>query len=468
MFIATLSLSIWSDNWLLMLIPFGAIFFIAGWQHINAVFLLMIVSLPLSMEMQVSGGFGTDFPDELLMLFTTFLFFLYWIYHPSAISKTLFSHPLILLLLLTLGWAMISSLFSTHPFFSLKFLLAKCWYLGAFVLAPLIAFQSKSVTKQAFILLSWSMVAVAIIALARHSQSGFAFAEVNQSLTPFFRNHVSYSAMLVCILPLFYFFYIMSASRTMKLFLTALGLILLIALFFSYARGAWLALLTGTAGFFLIRRKIMAAVFVTVMLLVLGAVYWLKSDDRYLNYAHDYRTTIYHEDFRQHLQATYQFKDASTAERFYRWIAGVRMIKGNELLGFGPSTFYHNYKPYAVPAFKTWVSDNPEKSTVHNYFLLLAIEQGIPGLLFFLLLVTAMLLYAQRVYARQGEVFYRMAALVAGVVLVMILTVNFLSDLVETDKVGSLFLLCISMLIIADVKTRSSLLPENSDSSSHI
>ena len=116
------------------------------------------------------------------------------------------------------------------------------------------------------------------------------------------------------------------------------------------------------------------------------AVFWIKADDRYLQYAHDYRTTIFHHDFREHLQATYQLKDVSTAERFYRWIAGVRMIKDNALTGYGPNTFYNNYKPYAVPAFKTWVSDNKEHSTVHNYFLLIAIEQGIPGLLFFLLL----------------------------------------------------------------------------------
>jgi hypothetical protein len=31
---------------------------------------------------------------------------------------------------------------------------------------------------------------------------------------------------------------------------------------------------------------------------------------------------------------------------------------------------------------------------------------------------------------------------------------NFLSDLIETDKVGSVFYLCLSFLIIADAKTR--------------
>jgi Tfp pilus assembly protein FimT len=35
-------------------------------------------------------------------------------------------------------------------------------------------------------------------------------------------------------------------------------------------------------------------------------------------------------------------------------------------------------------------------------------------------------------------------------IMVMIITLNFLSDLIETDKIGSLFFTCIALLIIAD------------------
>jgi hypothetical protein len=38
--------------------------------------------------------------------------------------------------------------------------------------------------------------------------------------------------------------------------------------------------------------------------------------------------------------------------------------------------------------------------------------------------------------------------------LMMILTVNFLSDLIETDKVGSLFFLCLATLIAIDRNTK--------------
>ncbi|MBK5269860.1 MAG: O-antigen ligase family protein, partial [Bacteroidia bacterium] len=155
-----------------------------------------------------------------------------------------------------------------------------------------------------------------------------------------------------------------------------------------------------------------------------------------------------------HLIATYQLKDVSTAERFYRWVAGVRMIKDNPLTGFGPNTFYENYRSYAVPAFKTWVSNNEDRSTVHNYFLLTTIEQGIPGLIFLLFLLGAMFYYAQYLYHRIQDTFYKTVSITIGVILVIISIVNFLSDLIETDKIGSLFFLCLSVLIITDINTR--------------
>ena len=120
---------------------------------------------------------------------------------------------------------------------------------------------------------------------------------------------------------------------------------------------------------------------------------------------------------------------------------------------YGPGTFYYNYKPYSVPAFKTWVSDNKEHSTVHNYFLLILIEQGVPGFLFFLLTVGSMLYYAEKIYRRSEDKFYKVAAMACGTITMMIVVVNFLSDLIETDKVGSLFFLCLATLVSIDLRT---------------
>ena len=86
--------------------------------------------------------------------------------------------------------------------------------------------------------------------------------------------------------------------------------------------------------------------------------------------------------------------------------------------------------------------------------MLVLIEQGITGLFFFLLIVGAMLYYAEKIYHRTNDRFYKVTALACGVMSMMIVVVNFLSDLIESDKVGSLFFLCLAILVSMDMKTR--------------
>jgi len=455
LFIVLVSIAVFTEQYFLAAIPFAILIFYAGWQNRNIVFLILLFTLPLSFEYSFSTSLGTDVPDELLMLFVTGLFIAYWVYSPGAISKNILQHPLLFLLFISLGWTLIAVLFSTQPLLSIKFLLAKGWYAGAFVLAPLVVFREKKFIKVAAATIAGSMFFVAAIALVRHYNYGFRFANINDAVYPFFRNHVNYSAMLVCTTPILVAFFNRIKKRNWRLFTGGAIIIVLIALAFSYARGAWLALLVGSLAYWLLKKRLLFYSFVAAMIILFACVFWLKNNDRYLRYSNDFKTTIFHKDFGEHLVATYKLKDVSTAERFYRWIAGVRMIKDNGITGYGPNTFYNNYKGYAVPAFKTWVSDNKDHSTVHNYFLLIAIEQGIPGLLFFIILLGAMLYYAQYLYHRVQDLFYKTTAITIGVIVTMIIVVNILSDLIETDKIGSLFFLCIATLIVTDINTRT-------------
>lgn len=417
----------------------------SDWSCRNIIFFLLIISLPFSFEYHFSASLGTDIPDELLMVLVSFVFLSSWVYRPSLLPPGVLRHPLLLILFLLLGWTLVSILFSTHPLISMKFLLAKSWYIGAFILAGAIVFSNRKNIKISATILILSMLVVVLITLVRHAFYGFQFAYINKALQPFFRNHVNYSAMLVCLIPVSVAVWKLAAPRFKK-WLILLITIFMVALFFSYSRGAWLALPFGIAAAWLAsKRKLLLAYIVTLMLAG-SLLFWISKEDRYLQFAPEYSTTIFHEDFREHWIATYQLKDVSTAERFNRWVAGVRMVGDHWVTGYGPNCFYEEYKPFAVPAFKTWVSRNEEHSTVHNYFLLTAIEQGIPGLLFFLLLTGAMLWYAEKKVQRALNEFDRVLGLTLAAMIAMVLLLNFLSDLIETDKIGSLFFLSIVLL----------------------
>jgi O-antigen ligase len=432
-------------------------------QHPQYLFYLLMLSIPWSIEYSFDSSLGTDLPDEPLMLLAALSIIIYLTYKKD-VKRVRKLHPLIIIILLQFLWSIITVITSTEVVLSVKYLLAKSWYLMAFVALPVFLFRDEKVLRRSFALLLCSMMAVMIVSLTRHGILSFEFDRVNDALHPFFRNHVNYSALLIFMVPLLIAALQLASSKIVRICLYYLLSITLIAAYFSYARGAWLGLAAGIVAYWLLRKRLLVFGFLLFLTVIVGTVFWLRSNERFVEFSNDYKSTIYHKNFREHLIATYRLKDLSNAERIYRWIAAVRMVRDSWQTGFGPSTFYHQYKSYTLPAFKTYVSDNKEQSTVHNYFLLTLIEQGILGCLLFVSLLIALLSYCQRIYFRTKEKFWRVVISASASVLIMQCVINFLSDMIETDKVGSIFYLCIAVIIIADLKTRK----EFSDPSANI
>jgi O-antigen ligase len=443
------------QNVYILLAPLGFLAILFFIQHPEYLFYFLLLSIPWSIEYNFTPSLGTDLPDEPLMLLTAFASVILIIFYRKRIIQFQQLHSLLFILLLQLVWIVFTAITSTGVLLSVKHLLAKCWYLLAFVAMPLFLFKDEKFLKRSALVLMISMSIFVFYALYAHKQYNYTFENINDALAPFFRNHVNYSALLVFIIPIQIAAIQLSHSKWQKLFFGCIFFVCLVALYLSYARGAWLALFTGTATYILIRQRLLFFSLFVFIFLGAGAVIWLAIKDHYLKFSNDFNKTIFHTNFNEHIAATYNLKDASTAERFHRWVAGARMAEEKWQTGFGPSTFYSQYKSYTQPAFKTWVSKNVEKSTVHNYFLLMMIEQGVVGLLLFLTLLAALFWYVQTIYYRTKERMWKIIIAAVGAILMMECTVNFLSDMIETDKAGSIFYLCVAVVIVADIKTRT-------------
>lgn len=443
----------WQEIYFLF-VPFVLLMGLALIQHPEYLFYFLMLSIPWSVEYDVTTSLATDLPDEPLMLVGAVAVVFMIVYKSKEFPWRKW-HPLGFIVVLQFLWIIVTTLTSTDFTLSLKYLAAKSWYLLAFLVLPLLLFKEERIFKTAMLLLLSSMLAVMFVTLYRHSPYNFSFENVNDAVKPFFRNHVNYSALLVFMVPIEIAMISIAKSKTTKFIISCLLVFTMAALYFSYARGAWLALIAGILAYWLIQKRMVLLTYILLLMATIAAVLWLKSNDRYIQLSNDYKSTIYHTDFREHFVATYKLKDLSNAERLYRWIAGVRMVEDSWRTGFGPSTFYNQYKSYTLPAFKTYVSNNPERSTVHNYFLLLLIEQGIIGFLLFVFLIAMLFWYAEKIYHRTKERFWKALVAAAAAILVMQCVINFLSDMIETDKAGSVFYLCIAALIIADLKTRS-------------
>jgi O-antigen ligase len=458
--------AIWFAYWqeiYFLLIPPGLIIVLFLIQNPWYLFYLLIISIPWSFEFSFSPTLATDLPDEPMMILGSIAALMYLVHNRKAfqIKKV---HVLSAIIILQVAWTFISVIASTDFILSMKYLLAKGWYVLAFFVLPVILFRDIHFFKKVIFLFLCSMLAVTSVILFKHAGNDWSFDKVNDAVRPFFKNHVSYSSLLVFMVPLLLSVICLTRSKKFKWLFYFLLIGTLMAVYLSYARGAWLALLAGVVAYWLVHKRLLLSGFVFLLLVIIIGTFWVKSDQRLIKFSNDYKSTIYHSNLEEHIIATYQLKDLSNAERIYRWIAGVRMVKDNWQTGWGPSTFYSQYKSYTLPAFKTYVSNNPEKSTVHNYFLLVLIEQGIIGCFLFIMLMATALYYVQKIYFGTNQRFWKVVSASIGSILVMQCVINFLSDLIETDKVGSVFYLCLATLVIADRITRK----EKSDLSPHI
>ena len=443
-------------------LPFALLFLYVTVADIKFGFYLLLFCLPLSIEFSFTTSLGTDLPTEPLMLGLMFVFIASWFSNKKIVAQEFLTHPLFFLLALHFFWIIISVVYSSNHIVSFKFLLAKTWYLVVFVLLGGVIMREQKDFKKAFWCIFIPTIATIFYTLYRHSKKGFSFADVNTMMEPFYRNHVAYAAFVAQLIPLTWLAITWYKKRTVtRNMLIASLLVMLVAVYFSYTRSSWLSVIAILPCAFLIQHRLLGKSMLLGALLIISGVFYMGYENRYLYYAPNFDETIMHEDLESHLSATYNMEDISSGERVFRWVAGFRMWEANPIVGYGPGNFYNFYKPYAVSSYATFVSRNPERSTVHNYFLLLLIEQGIIGLLIFSVFTGALLWYGQRIYHQLKDKQLRQFVMALTLTLIVVYVNTFLSDLIETDKVGTLYFLIVAMLINLDIKSRKEVVSEN-------
>ena len=451
----SVTLAITMDALYLLALPAILVFGMLLAANYKAVYFLLWATIPISTEVYL-GGFGTDLPDEPLMLLCAGMAVVLLLFRGTKLRFKQLYHPITLLLGYHLAWLVIASMTSLTPLISWKFTIAKMWYVAAFyVLTLMLIDPVKDLPK----LVKWVLVPTSLTILyvmARHATLGFSFSTINEVLNPFYRNHVSYALMLGALTPFAWFFRDSWKGKYTGIALTAL---FVIGLYFAYTRAAYIGLIVAFGSILVLRLKLIKPVIVLGIIIAVVGVLKMAEQNRYLDFAPNYERTITHTEFDDLIEATYQLEDISTMERVYRWVAGFYMYADRPLMGFGPGAFYSYYHSYADENFATYVSDNPEHSGIHNYYLMTLVEQGTIGLIIFVLLCAFALMKAQWLYHRLEKGPARNALLAASATLVFIFTTCMLNDMIETDKVGSIFFLCLAILVALERHLKTALPP---------
>lgn len=431
-----------------MALPFGLAFVYVILHHFRLLYWILLLSIAFSITLDFNKRLSTDFPTEFISIGLTAIFWILWLVYKPKYLNYLWNHKIFWGLIAIWIWSVLSALQAVQVVISIKYVLAKVWYITSFFIFSFYMMQSKLEIKKIFWFIFIPILLTAIYSFVRTAVGNFNFEFTNDYSLPFYDNHVIYATTMTLILPIVYVArkWYSKGSLTRTLLNISIPF-LLIAIYFSYTRACYLALIGGIVFVFLLKIRKLVLGYILAVLLVTSALFVFSYDYFYLRLAPDYNTTVMHDEFKDHLISTFYGKDASSMERLNMWISVFRMYQEKPIAGYGPNNFPSTYKPYSVMYFKTWVSDNVLNLSCHNYFWLLLAEQGLVGLLLFLLFIGLILSQIQKTYHQTTSNFTKPLLAALACIMGIFLVILFFNDLIETNKNGSLFFIFLALLV---------------------
>jgi len=378
-------------------------------------------------------GLAISLPGEPLMAGILILF-IFKVLYDLKIEKKILFHPITLALTANLSWIAITSITSTMPWVSFKFLLARLWFVICFYYFGILLFKDAKNIKRFMWAYILPFTVIIFYTLIMHSQYGFTVDTANWIMSPFYNDHTIYGAILAMFLPILGFFIYNSQYTFAQKGISFVFLfIFIIALVFSFTRAAWIslaiALSIGAVMYFRINFKIIT------LFSIIGLGLFFVTKDRILMKLEKNRQDS-SSNLTEHVQSISNISsDASNLERINRWSAALRMFEKHPGIGFGPGTYAFKYAPYQFSYEKTIISTNAgNKGNAHSEYIGPLAESGVLGLITFASIVIAIFYTGISLYYSMEKSSLRALVLAMILGLVTYFIHGFLNNFLDTDK----------------------------------
>ena len=436
------SLMIYFNNYYLLLIPVLLIVSYLYIYHLNAVFLLIVFFTPLSFNFEdlELGGIGLYFPTEPMLLVFSVIFILKYLKRNSPKETIVhYKHPITILIIIQLIWIIITSLFSDLFIISIKFFISRSWFvIPVFFYAIHFFKEGKHRILQFLWCFITPMFIVTCYTLINHMNNSFSEASGHWVMWPFFKDHTSYGAILAMTIPISFWLYRNQKHLYAKLFYLFVIVILLIGLYFSYTRAAWLTMFGGLLVYLLYYFKIKIKWLLSLSIIPLIMILLNFNEIGYLLNKNDAEHTT--ENFSERLESMSNVStDASNLERLNRWNSAIQLFKERPILGWGPGTYAFVYAPFQDASDLTIISTNfGDGGNAHSEYLGPLSEQGILGLIFIIGIVFAFFNYSGKFYINSNHKQTRGITLMIIVSLSTYFAHGILNNYLDTDKASVL------------------------------
>ncbi len=438
-YLASLLFGIYFDNLYISLVPLAITFSWLLIQQTKSMLFFVVFAVPLSIPVNdIGGGFGMSFPTEPILIFVVLGLILKFI-QGASFNRAFILNGLSLFIMGDLAWNFFTTLTSSMPIISLKFILSRIMYVSIFYFLFGEFFKDLKAIRLFVWLLGISICLLAVYTIFIHSQGAFTREYAYSAMKPFLPDHGMYAALVAFIIPPLAVFAIwgfyLKQSLVLRLLAAFLVLLLTVAVLLSYTRAAWLSLV---ASAILIVAIAMGFRFRTLLLalLAMASIYLYLKTDIQTQLSRNKQGSA--DDIEAHVSSISNVStDPSNLERLNRWNCAWRMFKENPMLGWGPGTYVFQYAPFQVSSELTIISTHSGNlGNVHSEYLRPLCESGVIGALLWICIVLFTIFLGFRAFriSATDERKYLALALVSGLSTYFVHA--FLNNYSEFDKLA--------------------------------
>ena len=434
LYVAANAYMIYKDHYWMLALP---LLLVLLWTYIYRldIILLLIVGLtPVAVNIvQFELGAGISLPTEPL-LFGVLVIFILKLFYNNDFEGKIWKHPVSVLILIQLSWMLLTSITSQIPLVSFKYLLSRIWFVIPMYFMVIPLFRKLRNIRLFMWFYAVPLVGVIMYTVYHHYLWGFDEEAGHWVMWPFYNDHTVYGAILTMFVPIFAAFsFDRDTSKTQRFFAFIVFVILLIALFLSYSRAAWISLVMAFAIYLVVLFRIRFKWIATGMI-IFGFIFYVFQNEIFDVLEKNKQGTS--ANFVEHVQSISNIStDASNLERINRWQSAIRMYEERPVFGFGPGTYQFEYAPFQLSQEKTEISTNAgDRGNAHSEYIGPLSEMGMPGMLLVVAVVISMIVFGMRNYRRADTREVRTLSLAITLGLITYFLHGFLNNFLDTDK----------------------------------
>ncbi|MBN2521546.1 MAG: O-antigen ligase family protein, partial [Bacteroidales bacterium] len=386
------------NNYYLNFLPFVIIILFLALFSLDNLLYLTVFLVPFSVPLRYFiPNLPIDFyiPTEPI-LFGLLLIFIYKLLLGQKLDKRILLHPVSIVIYFNLLWIFFTSVTSTMPIVSLKFFLARLWYvIGFYFLAIQLFKKYQNTEKYVWLYLIPFIIIVLYDLVNLGSQGFFNQKAAHSAMRPFYNDHTSYGAIVSMFIPVIIYFASNKENKFIgyKTLTWLLAGLFLFALVMSYSRAAWVSVISAIFIWIIVKLKIK---FRTLLIFIAIAAIYLASFLPQIIMNLEKNKQESSADFAEHVQSISNIKsDASNVERLNRWACAFQMFKEKPIVGWGPGTYMFKYAPYQFSYNRTIISTNTgDLGNAHSEYIGPLAESGVIGSITFILIVVYLIITA--------------------------------------------------------------------------